>query len=651
MASIGQLDLPEHRSAIFHDHAHRECAGMRIGSYALLQEIGEGGMANVWLAEQTRPVHRTGALKLIKPGLDSRQVLARFEAERQTLALMDHPNIAKVLDVGETANGRSYFVMELVNGPRITTYCDEHRLTLRQRLELFIPVCQAIQHAHQKGIIHRDIKPSNVMVADCDEKPLVKVIDFGVAKATGERFTEGTLSTELGTLIGTLEYMSPEQAELDNRDIDTRSDIYSLGVLLYELLTGTTPITHERLRQTSLSDLLRIIREEEPPKPSKRLSVLTHMLPSISAQRQTDPAKLTHSVHGELDWIVMKALDKDRNRRYESANSLARDIERYLRDEPVQACPPSAAYRFRKFARRNKRAIATATVVGIAILFAVGTLAGSIGWVSRDRAARHAAIEDEAIRGVISAERLRDNKAFAESLFEIKRAESLLAGVDSEEVRDRAGTVRADLDMVASLEEIRLQQGDSKVVNLAYQDADPAYAAAFASYGLDLNQLDPVVTAERVRVSSIRDELVIALDDWAWVKPNVDRAGRERVLTIARRADPDEWRNRLRDPSVVRNRESLEQLAARPEVASLPPTTTVLLGRMLDAAGATEQAISVLSAAHPRHPSDLFLNLELARLMRWRVSPPRWLEAAEYARTALALLRGARDCTSHWGTR
>ncbi len=340
------------------------------GRYKLLEQIGEGGMGSVWMAQQTEPVKRLVALKVIKPGMDSKQVLARFDAERQALALMEHPNIARVLDAGTTATGRPYFVMELVKGVPITRFCDEHRLTPKERLELFFPVCQAIQHAHQKGIIHRDIKPSNVLVASFDGKPVPKVIDFGIAKATGEQLTEKTLVTGFGAIVGTLEYMSPEQAELNQLDIDTRSDIYSLGVLLYELLTGTTPLSRKRLKEVAMLEVLRLIREEEPPRPSTRLST-TEELPSISAQRQMEPAKLTKLVRGELDWIVMKALDKDRNRRYESANGLALDVQRYLADEPVQACPPSAGYRLRKLVRRNKGRVIAA--VGMLVLVLVGT--------------------------------------------------------------------------------------------------------------------------------------------------------------------------------------------------------------------------------------------------------------------------------------
>jgi serine/threonine protein kinase len=326
-----------------------EGPGSRIGPYRLLQQIGEGGMAVVYMAEQERPIRRNVALKIIKPGVDTGQVLLRFEAERQALARIDHVNFARVLDAGTTSTGRPFFVMDLIKGAPITKYCDDHRLTLRERLELFIPVCQAVQHAHQKGIIHRDLKPSNVLVAQYDGRPVPKVIDFGVAKAAGQQLTDKTLMTGFSSLIGTLEYMSPEQAEINQLDIDTRSDIYSLGVVLYELLTGSTPLDRNRLTRAAFTEILRIIREEEPQKPSTRLSDSTDSLPSISAQRHMKPAKLTRSVRGELDWIVMKALEKDRYRRYETANDFAIDIQRYLADEVVQACPPSAWYRLRKF--------------------------------------------------------------------------------------------------------------------------------------------------------------------------------------------------------------------------------------------------------------------------------------------------------------
>jgi WD40 repeat protein/serine/threonine protein kinase len=371
------LERPAPALAATIDEPVSERPGAAVGPYKLLEQIGEGGFGVVFLAEQTQPVRRKVALKVLKPGMDSKQVVARFEAERQALALMDHPHIAKVLDGGETASGRPYFVMELIRGTPLTDFCDQNQLSVRERLGLFVDVCAAVQHAHQKGVIHRDLKPSNVLVSRHDTTPVVKVIDFGVAKALGQELTEKTLFTGLAQMVGTPLYMSPEQAGMSDLDIDTRSDVYSLGVLLYELLTGTTPFDRQRLRTAGYDEIRRIIREEEPPKPSTRLSQSAGSLPSLSAQRQTEPLKLTRLVRGELDWIVMRALEKDRNRRYESASAFAADVQRYLADEPVLACPPSALYRFGKFARRKKAVLITASLVGLVVLLAAVGLVAS----------------------------------------------------------------------------------------------------------------------------------------------------------------------------------------------------------------------------------------------------------------------------------
>jgi serine/threonine protein kinase len=393
------------------DQSFNEGPGKTIGPYKLLQQIGEGGMGTVFMAEQTHPVQRKVALKVIRAGMDSRQVIARFEAERQALAMMDHVNIARVFDGGATDAGRPYFVMELVHGVPITKYCDDNHLTPRQRLELFVPVCQAIQHAHQKGIIHRDIKPSNVMITLYDGKPVPKVIDFGVAKATEQKLTERTLFTQYGTMVGTLEYMSPEQAEMSALGVDTRSDIYSLGVLLYELLTGSTPLSHKTMKEAAYGEILRMIKEEEPPKPSTRLSDSGESLASISANRLMEPAKLTKLLRGELDWIVMKTLEKDRNRRYETAKDFAADVQRYLADEPVQACPPSAWYRFRKFARRHKGPVLAANLLFLALV--IGMIGTSLGFFRAEQQRQIAEGNEHRAVAAAEAEKQASEKAHA----------------------------------------------------------------------------------------------------------------------------------------------------------------------------------------------------------------------------------------------
>jgi len=381
-----------------------EGPGTMISHYKLLEQIGEGGFGVVFMAEQLAPLRRQVALKIVKPGMDTKQVIARFEAERQALALMDHPNIARVFDAGATETGRPYFVMELVRGIPITRFCDANDLTPSERLKLFMTVCGAVQHAHQKGIIHRDLKPSNILVTLHDGKPVPKVIDFGTAKALQQPLTEKTLFTAYGRLIGTPQYMSPEQAEMSGLDVDTRADIYSLGVLLYELLTGTTPFEAERLRGAAFDEMMRIIREEDPPKPSTRISTLGARATEIAKHRQVDPKLLQRSLRGDLDWIVMKALDKDRARRYETANALADELQRDLDHQPVRASPPGTVYRGRKFIRRHRMGVALAASVSVALI--AGLTAALIGFTQarqeRDRAETNYLTAREAVDRVLS---------------------------------------------------------------------------------------------------------------------------------------------------------------------------------------------------------------------------------------------------------
>jgi serine/threonine protein kinase/Flp pilus assembly protein TadD len=640
--------------------APAEGPGTVIGPYKLIQQIGEGGMGTVWMAQQTAPVKRLVAVKLIKAGMDSKQVIARFEAERQALALMEHANIARVLDAGTTPAGRPYFVMDLVRGGPITKYCDDHHLSPRQRLELFIPVCQALQHAHQKGIIHRDLKPSNVLVALYDGKPVPKIIDFGVAKAAGQTLTEKTLVTSFGAMVGTLEYMSPEQAEINQLDIDTRSDIYSLGVLLYELLTGTTPFTRKELEKGGMLEMLRVIREQEPSKPSTRLST-AEGLPTLAANRGTEPAKLMKLVRGELDWIVMKALDKDRNRRYEAANALAGDLQRYLADEPVHACPPSAAYRLRKFARRNKAALAMVSVVAAAALLVVG----SLGWVARDRKAREHEVardrvareqeiaQDQATRQAVIAERVtlaleearkrQQEGRWREALDAAKRADALTAagGVDDETHR-RVREVLGDMQMLANLEEVRARSTINEA-GFDLKEEDGGTVRAFREYGIDIDALDRDEAARRIRDKSIRYELAVFLDSWSHVRRRLENRGAKRagkdwkeLLEVARAADPDPWRDQFRNAVLNNDRKALVELAASAPISSLPVETVDRLGDALMSKETIEEAADFLKKGQRLHPQDYWINVNLANCLL-EMGPQHRDDAIRYYTAAVAL--------------
>jgi serine/threonine protein kinase/regulator of sirC expression with transglutaminase-like and TPR domain len=644
----------------------RERPGTVIGPYRLMEQIGEGGMGLVFVAEQLQPVRRKVALKVIKPGMDTRQVVARFEAERQALALMDHLNIAKVLDGGETASGRPYFVMELVKGVPITEYCDHNKLPIRERLELFLNVCHAVQHAHQKGIIHRDIKPSNVLIMSQDGTPLVKVIDFGVVKAIGQELTDKTIYTQFTQLIGTPLYMSPEQAGQSSVDVDTRSDIYSLGVLLYELLTGKTPFDDVRFKTVGFDEMRRIIREEEPPRPSTRISTMGQAAITVSTQRRSDPQRLRRQFRGELDWIVMKALEKDRNRRYETASALAADVQRYLANEPVLACPPSAWYRLRKFARRNRTVLA---VAGLTVLF-IAVLGGGGGWLLRDRAAREQEVASERLQreraldrevdlALEEARRLREQGQWPDALAAIQRTDKLLASAGRGDRPAPLLELHKELHFAQRLEDIyhgapRLRDmpaGDALEPALGPRhsaeedffwgrEQDSRFAEEFRNFGIDIDALTAAEAAARIGRTGIRPALVQALDEWAAQRKRArsnDDSSWKKLVEVARQADGDDWRNRFREALLARNRKALEKLADTLPIAEFPPGTVLLLGHVLLDLGLVEKAGSVLREGLARHPENFLLNVALGYLNKAQLKSPRYDLALGYYRAALAI--------------
>jgi serine/threonine protein kinase/Flp pilus assembly protein TadD len=619
-----------------------ERPGTRIGPYRLLEQIGEGGFGVVFLAEQQQPVRRKVALKVLKPGMDSKQVTARFEAERQALALMDHPNIAKVLGGGQTGGGRPYFVMDLVKGLPITDYCDQAQLTTKERLELFVHVCRAVQHAHTKGVIHRDLKPSNVLVTVQDGAPLVKVIDFGIAKALGQQLTDKTLFTGFAQLIGTPLYMSPEQAALSNVDVDTRSDIYSLGVLLYELLTGTTPFDRERFRGAGYDELRRIIREEEPPRPSTRVSTLGKAATTVSAQRKSDPRRLCQLVRGELDWVVMKALEKDRGRRYETASAFAADVQRYLADEPVQACPPSAKYRLRKFARRNRTGLAVAGL----IVFFIALLGGGAGWVVRDRAARRGQAARDLERTLDRAELLQGQGKRQQALAALQRAEPLAdEAAMGPDLGERLAALKETLDAEARdqeflerFEEIRWRvQGRADVARGRFtpEAAFPDLGEALRRYGIEIGVTPAEQAAARVRgrPERARKYLLAALDECLTLAPQGDAQARQWLLAVLAAADNDPWRAPVRKALVDRDWPKLEGLARAADVRKQPPSFLLNVARGLPAEMKSSR-LELFRKIQRTYPADLWANHELAFELANNKQPA---EAIRYYMAALAL--------------
>jgi len=610
-------------------------AGAVIGPYTLREVIGEGGMGVVYLAEQTVPVRRRVALKVIKPGMDSREVVARFEQERQALALMDHPHIARVFDGGATDEGRPYFVMELVRGLPITDYCDQAKLPAADRLKLFAQVCRAVQHAHQKGVIHRDLKPSNVLVTVIDGQPVPKVIDFGIAKATGGALTDKTVYTRFAQLVGTPLYMSPEQADLSGVDVDTRADVYSLGVMLYELLTGTTPFDPETVRRAGLDELRRIIREVEPARPSHRVSTLDAKAgTTVSNRRGLDQRQLGRLLRGDLDWIIMTALDKDRNRRYESAGAFAADVDRFLADQPVHARPPSATYRSRKFVRRNRVGLAVAAVLTLAGMMVVG----AVGWGLRDAAARRAGAEQAATAALDeSADHYRADRPEA-AMASAKRAVDTLIGVaGAEPLLANARERVADLEMVSLLEKDWL---DDTAVGWGPADLAEVAHGRFAEYGLDVSELPEHEAVGRIAVKLTAPDLVAGLDDWAVLRrvahgPADPLAARLRAVATA--ADPDPWGRKVREAALDGTPDQIAALAAELPIESAAQTTVARLGLALMKVGRRAEAEALLRRAVQAHPDRVRPPVTLGGLLRKDRSELARVEALGFYRVALAL--------------
>ena len=630
-----------------------ERAGKTIGPYKLLQQIGEGGMGVVFLAEQNEPIKRRVALKIVKPGVDTREVIARFEAERQALAMMNHPNIAKVFDAGTTEHGRPYFVMELVNGLPMTEYCDQHNLPTRDRLKLFATVCRAVQHAHQKGIIHRDLKPGNILIADYDNEAVPKVIDFGVAKATNQQLTEKTLFTQLGQVVGTLEYMSPEQAKRNQLDVDTRSDIYSLGIVLYELLTGETPLNKQSLRSAAFEEILRLIREEEPPLPSLKLSESLE-IDAVAAHRCVDPGRLRAIIRGDLDWIVLKTLQKDRAGRYATAQELADDVGRHLDDLPIHAGPPRVTDRVRKFLKRNSWQSMTA-IVAVALIV-------SVAWAFSES---HRTMQDQIVArsGRTSAAIEATSLALGQAInspvgnmsewkavdANVQRVNDLLAeGQVLNEVRDRAESLiakaenaRTERDIAERLENVLITSA-SHPDKQSWRKMERQLAAILADNGIDLDVEASADVARKIREHRFAVRLVDILELWIGTKAYIGGAdGSQDALEpwaqAIYAADDDHLRTGIRKLIYAAkpvSREQIDELTRDVDLTTVSPRTLSWLSAVYGMAGMAEEASQLIRDALRRHPSDVMLNFDFGYGLSHQ---KRWQEAIRMYSRALAL--------------
>jgi serine/threonine protein kinase len=626
------------------------------GKYKLVERIGEGGMGEVWLAEQQEPVKRKVAVKLIKPGMDSRLVLARFQAERQALAIMDHPNIAKIFDGGMTSEGRPYFVMEYVKGVPLTEYCDAARLDLAKRLELFMSVCRAVQHAHQKGVLHRDLKPSNVLACLYDGQPIVKVIDFGVAKALHQPLAEDTLITGHGMIIGTPLYMSPEQAELNNLDVDTRTDIYSLGVILYELLTGTTPLQKQQLKAAAVQEVLRLVKEYEPPTPSARLTQ-TAEAPSIAAQRNLDPKRLTRAIAGDLDWIVMKSLDKERGRRYETPAALARDIERFLLQEPIEARPPSLWYWLRKRSSKHRK-ILLATIAAIVISFFVIDRIVDGVVERRERVAKASATLSTALEqasltlGKAIASQPTHTAEWDAAKVSRDRIDDLLKTSEvTPEAAARAKTYFRDFDAAQSNRKLAEQIEDVLITSATHDDIDSwlrmekQFEEMFTARGFDFRIEEPAELAARIQKDPAAAQLCDALELWIGTKGQLGAMGGPKATAetmqpwadVLLAADPDPFRSGCRKLLYSGKRFTPEQVAEIGKGVDLKKQNARALswyGGLFAAAGAMDRATEINELALDQSPDDFMLNFDTGFAF---ASNKKWQEAQRYYQRALVL--------------